>query len=44
MKADNNFSAITYSKNNPKKSKLIKGAIKRGIKQYGETFRRLAAS
>lgn len=34
--------AKKYSKNNPKKAKIIELAVKRGIKEYAETFRRLA--
>lgn len=33
-----------YEQRNPKKAKLIKKAINKGLKQYAETFRRLAAS
>lgn len=36
------FSPAKYSKNNPKKARLIKKAVSRGVKQYAETFRRLA--
>lgn len=31
-----------YEQKNPKKAKAIKKAINKGIKQYEETFRRLA--
>lgn len=33
-----------YEKKNPKKAKVIKKAINQGLKQYEETFRRLAAA
>lgn len=33
-----------YEQKNPKKAKIIKKAINRGLKQYEETFRRLAAA
>lgn len=33
-----------YEQKNPKKAKTIKKAISKGLKQYEETFRRLAAS
>ncbi|HMS22687.1 MAG TPA: hypothetical protein PKA38_02875 [Candidatus Levybacteria bacterium] len=33
-----------YEKNNPKKAKIIKKAVSKGVKQYEETFRRLAAA
>lgn len=33
-----------YEQKNPRKAKIIKKAINRGIKQYEETFRRLAAA
>lgn len=33
-----------YEKNNPGRAKLIKKAVKRGVKQYAETFRRLAST
>lgn len=36
--------AINYERKNPKKAKLIKRAVKQGLKQYDETFRRLAAT
>ncbi len=38
------FSTKKYSKKNPKKVMMIKKAIKRGIKEYAETFRRLATT
>lgn len=31
-----------YEKKNPIKARIIKRAVKRGVKQYAETFRRLA--
>ena len=34
----------TYEKRNPKKAKTIKRAVKRGLKEYAETFRRLATT
>lgn len=33
-----------YEQKNPKRAKTIKKAINKGLKQYGETFRRLAAA
>lgn len=33
---------VNYSKKNPTKARIIKRAVKRGVKQYAETFRRLA--
>jgi hypothetical protein len=33
-----------YKKSNPTKAKMISSAIKRGMKQYAETFRRLASA
>lgn len=33
-----------YEQKNPKKAKVIKKAIDQGVKQYEETFRRLAAA
>lgn len=39
-----NTSLKKYEKNNPKKAKLIKKAVNKGVKQYEETFRRLAAA
>ncbi|MGH7245790.1 MAG: hypothetical protein ACREGI_02545 [Candidatus Levyibacteriota bacterium] len=33
-----------YEQKHPKKAKAIKRAIIRGLKQYEETFRRLAAA
>lgn len=38
------FSNKKYVKNNPKKVVVIKNAVKRGIKEYEETFRRLATT
>ena len=31
-----------YSKKNPSKVKTLRKAVKKGVKQYAETFRRLA--
>jgi hypothetical protein len=42
MNSKKTFSPTNYSKNNPKKAKLIKKAVSRGMKQYAETFRKLA--
>lgn len=33
-----------YEKNNPNRAKLIKKVVKKGVKQYAETFRRLAST
>jgi hypothetical protein len=33
-----------YKKANPKKARIISQAVKRGVKQYAETFRRLAST
>lgn len=38
------FSPAKYEKNNSTKAKLIKRAVNRGIKQYAETFKRLAST
>ena len=35
--------AKAYEKKNPKEAKLIKIAVKQGLKQYDETFKRLAS-
>ncbi len=32
-----------YEQKNPKKAKTIKMAVQKGVKQYEETFRRLAS-
>lgn len=32
-----------YIKKNPKRASIIQKAVKRGVKEYEETFRRLAA-
>lgn len=39
-----NAQIIKYEKKNPKKAKVIKRAISKGLKQYGETFKKLAAT
>lgn len=39
-----NYSPEKYIKKNPAKATLIKKAVKRGLKQYEETFRRLATT
>lgn len=44
MKQKSNFSEKNYIKKNPLKAIAIKRAIKRGLKEYGETFRRLATT
>ncbi|MDO8498611.1 MAG: hypothetical protein Q7S44_02395 [bacterium] len=36
--------AREYTKKHPKKAALIKRAVKRGLKEYGETFKLLANS
>ncbi len=36
------LTAKIYSKKNPQKAAIIRQAVKRGIKEYAETFRRLA--
>ena len=33
-----------YEQKNPKRAKIIKKAINQGLKQYEETFKRLAAT
>lgn len=33
-----------YEQKNPKRAKIIKKAVSKGVKQYEETFRRLAAA
>lgn len=35
-------STKAYVEKNPKRAALIKKAVKRGVKEYAETFRRLA--
>jgi hypothetical protein len=42
-----NFSVMNmklYKSKKPDKAKKISAAVKRGLKEYGETFRRLAGS
>ncbi len=39
-----NIAIKKYEKNNPKKAQIIKKAVNKGVKQYEETFRRLAAA
>ncbi|MDO8619009.1 MAG: hypothetical protein Q7R49_03660 [Candidatus Daviesbacteria bacterium] len=34
--------AEKYEKKNPTKARIIKRAVKRGVKEYAETFKRLA--
>lgn len=36
------FSSKKYAQKNPTKVNVISKAIKRGIKEYGETFKKLA--
>lgn len=43
MKQLQKFSPKEYTKNNPLKAKAIKKAVKQGVKQYAETFKRLAS-
>lgn len=38
------FSPIKYKKTSPKKAEIIIRAVKRGVKDYGETFRKLASA
>lgn len=33
-----------YIRNNPDKARLIKKSVTKGVKQYAETFRRLAST
>jgi len=42
MKKIKSFSPKNYEQKNKKKAVIIKKAVKYGIKQYAETFRRLA--
>jgi hypothetical protein len=39
-----NTKARNYEKKNPRKAELIRKAVKKGMKEYVETFRRLATS
>lgn len=43
-KNTNKKKSVSYEKKHPKKATLIKKAVKRGVKEYAETFRRLAAT
>ena len=36
------FSSAQYTLKNPAKAKIIKKAVRQGMKQYAETFKRLA--
>lgn len=38
------FSPTKYQKQNPQKANLIKKAVNQGIKQYAETFKKLAST
>lgn len=40
----NKDSMKKYEINNPVRAKLIKKAVRKGVKQYAETFRRLAST
>lgn len=40
----NNTSVKRYENKYPAKAKKIKKAVKQGLKQYAETFKRLAAT
>lgn len=33
-----------YKEKNPKKAKILRRAVKRGVKEYEETFKRLATT
>lgn len=44
MKFSLNFSEKKYKEKNPKKAKIIKRAVKRGLSEYAETFKRLATT
>ena len=44
MKQISTFSAKDYKKENPSKAKMIKRAVKQGIKDYEETFKKLATT
>ena len=35
---------LLYEQKNPQKAQVIKKAVKRGLKEYAETFRRLATT
>jgi len=35
--------ASKYEKNNKKRANIIKQAVRRGVREYAETFKRLAA-
>ncbi len=36
--------AKNYEQKNPKKAKMIKKAVNKGLKQYAETFKKLASA
>lgn len=44
MKPKLTIATKEYAKKNPKRAALIKRAVKRGIKEYAETFRRLVST
>jgi len=44
MDKQKKFSSKTYSRRNPSKAKILKEAVKQAVKQYEETFRRLATT
>lgn len=35
---------LTYEIRNPKTARILKRAVKRGLKEYAETFKRLATT
>lgn len=43
MKYQIKLSPQEYAKKYPRKASVIKRAVKRGVKQYEETFKRLAS-
>lgn len=43
MKHQMKLSPQEYTKKYPKKANVIKRAVKRGVKEYEETFKRLAS-
>lgn len=42
MNRTKKFSPTKYTSSNPSKARAIKQAVKQGMKQYGETFKKLA--
>lgn len=44
IKVSNKLSPKEYERLNPEKARVIRGAVKRGLSEYRQTFKKLAST